>query len=793
MTLFVTWLVFPALLALLATGCGLLVEQVARVQVPRPLLSGLGLAVLILAGQLTTLTGTTAELTAPLVLALAAAGFVAATPWRARPRIDAVPLLAAGAVFAVYAAPVVLSGEATVAGYIKLDDTASWLGITTWILEHGLSLDGLAPSSYEAMLDFYIGSDYPVGGFIPFAVGSELLGEDVAWLYQPWVAFVAAQLALAIYVLAERLVESRVARAGIAFIAAQPALLFGFGQWGGAKEVAAAWALALLAAFVPHAVAGRLPGVVPAAIVSAATLAILSVGGGIWVLPPLLLTAAVVVALSGLKAMVRRAGVLAAVALPLSLPPLLATGFLSAPAASTITDRERLANLIEPLSELQAFGIWPVEDFRLRPDDLAATYVLIAVVVCGMALGVLELWRRRREAPLGLAVYAGAAAIGCLIVLAVGSPWVTAKALAIASPAFLLLALVGLHGLRPRGYAVPAAVAAVAIAGGVIWSNLLGYGGINLGPRERFAELETIGKRFAGQGPALMTEYEPFGVRHFLGSLDPEGASELRRRQVRLRTGRSLPKAQTADIDEFALSAVLEYRTLVLRRSPVASRPPSPYTRAWSGRWYEVWQRAPAATGVIIEHLPLGRDLDPAGTPSCDEVRRLAGLAQGGRLAAVPRPPLATVDLSQVPERPAEWTPSETPAAVEPKGGGTLRADVELVDGGRHELWVGESFRGGLRVHVDGRQLGTERHSLSHGGQYVPLGRRTLSAGNHQVQLELSGSDLHPGSRGRPQPVGPLALSTTTADRPVTYVAASRAESLCGRRLDWIEAVAGGP
>jgi hypothetical protein len=37
--------------------------------------------------------------------------------------------------------------------------------------------------------------------------------------------------------------------------------------------------------------------------------------------------------------------------------------------------------------------------------------------------------------------------------------------------------------------------------------------------------------------------------------------------------------------------------------------------------------------------------------------------------------------------------------------------------------------------------------------------------------------------------VGPFAISTATADLPVAYVPASEAESLCGERLDWIEAL----
>jgi hypothetical protein len=790
MTLVVTWLLFPALLAVLATGAGLLVEAVVRVRIRRLLLPGLGLCVLILAGQLTTLTETTAGLTAPVAVVLAAAGFVAARPWREIPKPAKGPLIAAGAVFAVYAAPVVLSGEATVAGYIKLDDTASWLGITAWILDNGLSLDGLAPSSYEAMLDFYIGSDYPVGAFIPFALGSELLGQDVAWLYQPWVAFVAAQLTLTLYVLGESLIQSRAVRAIAAFVAAQPALLFGFALWGGAKEVAAAWTLALLAALAPKAIEGPLRNTVPAAIVAAATLAILSVGGGIWMLPPLLLAGVAALVRSGLADTAKRAVAVAAVALPLSLPALLATGFLSAPAASTITDRERLANLIEPLSLLQTFGIWPVEDFRLRPDNRAATYVLVAVVVVGMALALVELWRRRPHTALAAPVYAGAAAIGCLIVVLVGSPWVTAKALAIASPAFVLLALAGFETLRARGRGVEASVAVAVIAGGVLWSNFLGYGGVNLGPRERFVELEEAGEQFAGEGPALMTEYEPFGVRHFLGAVDPEGASELRRRQVALRDGSLLGKAETADVDEFALASVLTYRTLVLRRSPTASRPASPYQLVGEGRWYEVWQRPAGAPPRVVEHLPLGDRFDPGARAPCSEIRRLAALAgEDGHLAAVRRPPLATVDLARVPDRPGSWTASSTPGAVDPHGDGTLRTQVDIQSSGEHELWLGGGFRGALEVRMDGEPIGSGRHELSHGGQYVPVGRRVLEPGLHEVEVELAGADLHPGSRGTPQPLGPLALSTATADLPVITVPASAAESLCGQRLDWVEAV----
>jgi len=115
-------------------------------------------------------------------------------------------------------------------------------------------------------------------------------------------------------------------------------------------------------------------------------------------------------------------------------------------------------------------------------------------------------------------------------------------------------------------------VLGAVVAGAVLWSNVLQYHDVWLGPRDQLAELSEIGERFAGQGPALQTEYQPYGVRHFLRKLDAEGASELRVRPVALRDGRLLEKGGYANLDEFADDAVRVYRTLVLRRSPTESR-----------------------------------------------------------------------------------------------------------------------------------------------------------------------------------------------------------------------------
>src|SRR5207247_3976465 len=152
----------------------------------------------------------------------------------------------------------------------------------------------------------------------------------------------------------------------------------------------------------------------------------------------------------------------------------------------------------------------------------------------------------------------------------------------------------------------------------------------------------------AGQGPPLMTEYQPYGVRHFLRKMDGEGASELRIRPVLLRNGQLLQKGAYANIDDFELDAALVYRTLVLRRSPAESRPPSVYRLVRKGRFYEVWQRPVLGGRRLLEHLSLGDDLEPAAVPACAAVLRLAQVAgASGELAAVERPPSVVVDLSR--------------------------------------------------------------------------------------------------------------------------------------------------
>ncbi|HKG36733.1 MAG TPA: hypothetical protein VKA89_09880 [Solirubrobacterales bacterium] len=782
----VSWIVFPALFLALTVGCGLLVRELVRIPVPSLLLPAVGLAGLILIGELATISGSFAELYTPLALVAAAVGIVLARPWeRVSPPLWG--MLAAAGAFAVYAAPIVLSGEATFTGYVKLDDTATWLAITDRIIEHGRDLGGLAPSSYEATLDFNLGSGYPIGAFLPLGLSSEILGTDPAWLFQPYMAVLGAIIAGGLYSIAGGLIDSPWLRAAAAFLAAQPALLFAYYLWGGVKEMASVALLAGLAALLPVAAEGwrSWRAVLPAVLVSAALIAVLSPGGAaIWLLPALGLT--LVLALRReTPAQAARAAAWFAGALALVTLPWLISGGIAPRDAGALTDPREVGNLIEPLSVWQAAGIWPVGDFRIDPVDPAATAVLILVVLASAAAGAVVAWRR---AAVASGIFCGALVVGTAVLVVVGSPWVDAKGLATASPAVLFAGAAGAAALIDRGARIEGGVALAAIAIGVLWSNALAYDEEWLAPRDRLAELERIGEQIAGQGPALMTEYEPYGVRHFLRDADPEGASELRRRVVPLADGTSLDKGEAADVDRFDLGGLLAYRTLVLRRSPLASRPPLPFELVSEGDYYEVWQAPPVAAPPLL-HLGIGEP-GPVARPDCAQLRALAATAGSTRLAVSRRPAPTVIRLGEL-NRPDDWPYGQNdPGIVYPGSSSRATGQVRIPSQGAYGAWIGGSSRGDLSLSIDGRGVGSAEAALDHGSGFVPLGLVDLAPGDHRIALSYDDAGVGPGRGGEAFGLGPLVLSTATgADASVTFTDPARAQELCGEQIDWVEAV----
>ena len=688
----------------------------------------------------------------------------------------------------------IFSGEATFAGYVKLDDTSTWLAFTDHVLAHGHSVAGLAPSSYEATVQINLQSGYPLGAFIPLAIGSELTGTDPAWLFQSYLAVMAAIMSLVLYDLARPVVQNDRIRAAAIFIAAQPALLVGYTFWGGIKEIGTALLLAVLAATAAClASPGSIRKTVPAAaIAGAALIGVMGAGGAPWVLA--IFAGALLWAWRaiGIKALWPRVLALVALVVAIGVPTIFASGTLFSPNQGPLTNGEEMGNLIKALSLSQFAGPWPVGDFRLDPDSTWLTVLLVGATVVAWGAGV---WFSIQKRAWAILLFAAGTGAGSLAVWLVGSPWIQGKALATGTASFLVIAMVGISCLvvdnRKELKALGLALLIVPV--GVLASNALAYHETYLAPRAQLVELEQIGEDFASQGPALMTEYQAYGVRHFLRRIDAEGASELRRRQVPLLDGSTAEKGAWADTDELVLDplqeGLLTYRTLVLRRSPAQSRPPSPYELMWRGDYYEVWQRPedfdPA---TLIEHKPLGKDLQPAEIPACQVVAGVASKAgANGIVAGAPRGENGVSTFTDVPP---DWVPDPVVGSVTPLSDGTASGTIVIPESRPYTVFVNGSARGRVSVSINGEEVGSARNRLNNNAQYIELDTRDFTAGQQTLTLTYEqGGALRPAPGGYPFGLGPVVLAAAGDQALVTKVPASDYRQLCGQRLDWLEAL----
>ena len=275
----------------------------------------------------------------------------------------------------------------------------------------------------------------------------------------------------------------------------------------------------------------------------------------------------------------------------------------------------------------------------------------------------------------------------------------------------LSLALVAAGWVYEHGRRVEAVLAAAAIVFGVAWSDAWPITTHSLRPA-RACRARGDRQQVRRPGPGARDGLRPrTAPRHFLRKLDAEATSELRVRPILLRTGAELQIGATADLDEIALPDVLVYRTIVLRASPAASRPPSVYQPIAATPHYQVWQRPVSGAPTILEHLSLGDRLHAAAVPKCTDVLRLAKEAgPGGRLAAVVRPPNTAVDLSGAAPG-AEGRFGETAGLEYPLGSATYPVSFRAPADGLYQIGIDGSWRSLLELSVDGHQVAAHARS----------------------------------------------------------------------------------
>jgi hypothetical protein len=798
----VAWLLFPLVLLAVCVGCGLVVERVGSWKVPGSVLPAVGLALVIVVASLGTRFASTAPLTPALIVVLALAGYVSS--WQRLRGLRPEPwALAVGlGVFAVCAAPIVLSGNATFLGYFILNDTAFHFAFVDQLLVHGHDLAGLTPSAYSVVLHQYLGDSYPTGADVALGVVRALVRQDVASLFQPYLAAILALGGAALYELLRDVVRSRALRAACAFVAAQPGLVYAYYLEASIKELATAWIITVMVVFVVATLRQTfaLRRCFPLLIVTVAGLDVLNLAIVPWLGPPLAVFVVVLAwrARHVIRRMGRRRLAVAAGGGAIVLAALVvvvigrASTFLTV-ATAVLTEKHDLGNLATPLQKWQILGIWPSGDFRFPVEThYRIAYALIGVAIASALLGALWTCRRRAYAPLLMIAGNGVAAA---YLLTRASPYASAKVMMIFSITAVLAAMLGAAALHDAGRRIEGWLLAAVIAGGVLWTNALAYHYSSVAPEDRFAELAAIGSRFTGQGPAFFNLSDEFAMHFLRGEAvtDPYfGRLPIQPAGVPLRTpfqARRLPW----DPDDLAPTYLQSFPLLVLGRSADLSRPPADYRLVYQGRYYDVWRRT--ATPDVLEHIPLGSGSDPVAVPSCRMVLATARRAAGdhARLAFVTRAPAPTLVPIQA-THPANWLPvgSDPNELIPGRPGDAVTGVVHVPETGHYQVWLDGSF--GQRFHVwVGRQfVGSVSDEIGPPGQAILVGHLTLQPGDQPVIIERQGAglapdadDVHPINRL----LGPLMLAPDGGQPAVSEIDPGNARSLCGRSLDWIEIV----
>lgn len=806
MDLLAAWLLYPLALGALTLGLGLLVGVAAGWRLPGLLLIPVGLATLLAVARLGTETGTTAPLTLPLLVALAVLGFVLGRERLRELRPQPLVALAALGVFAVFALPVVATGEPTFSGYLALPDTGHQLGLAELYAEHGPDASALAVGSTRQSLTTYIDGGYPVAPQTALGVTAPLGGLDLAWLYQPFISFMMIGVCFALASLAAPFLRHRWQVALVAFVAAQPALVVGFALQGSIKEIAALAALSALAAALASALSERRPArsLLPVGITAAVALGALGPAALTYLAIPGLI---VLVVWGGRIVRERNLRELGWLATGAALTVVLAAPVLSSFSTAvtintqTLDNSGDLGNLSAPLKVWQALGIWFEGDYRYElATGLARQSLAIAFVGAASVIGLVWSIRRRTWGPLLLLAMLG---ITSAYLLHRGNPYADGKVLMILAPALVLMAGLGAVSLWKGPWRVLSAIIVAGVTGLVLYSNALAYRDSSPAPHDRYAELLKLNDRLDGEGPVVFNEYDEF-AKYFLRDVPvysspewPHGYRGAPYKPDALRDPLRRPSLKTPlDPDDLTLQYVESVPYLIVRSSPLASRPPANFRRVLHGEFYDLWQRG--AGPRVLRHEPQGRDiLRPPPRIDRATARAWGRSARRlhGRIGFVARDATAQMRPADDPNNSWRGSPYPLyPGAVVPSIPGRASGPVRVPRTGEYRAWLEGSFVRRLTLKVDGKVVGVTPTGLNNAGAYVPLGVLALTRGTHRLELSQgTGERTQPGNRGYRSSlrhIGPIIFNpTANEDIAVTQLAPGQWRRLVGLRSDWLEII----
>jgi hypothetical protein len=801
----VSWVLAPLLTLVVSLGCGLLVRWASGRTLPALYVLPIGFAVLMVVSAFSTQWSATARLTGFAMVALAIAGFALERRalLGARPSRGLLwPAAAAIAGFAVVAAPMVLAGSPGFTGYARIVDIGHQFDLAAYLAADGRTPVGHPDSSYLYVASKLLGAGYPGGWQGALGGFARLLGTDLMWIYQPFLAVTSGMGALALYGLLARAIAARPARAVAGAVAIQPNILYAYGMGGGFKELAGASLIALSAAVAPTSPPRPADWrtALPFAIALAGAIATFNLA----VMPWLGVLSACIVAVT-LWAATRRLSAVAgwavvgAITLALSTPAVILgaklarlVGQAEGGSAAGRTFLADLGNLAAPMPVRATAGVWLSQDYRFTQNGAGGLTEPLIVIVLLLAVAGLAVAVRRRDWRLvGLAA---ASAVALLYFTERTGPWLELKAIAMGGPAVLACAFAGagaLMALRSRAAAGLGWVAAAVVAAGVLAGNALGYHNITPAPAERFRDLDRISTRFEGRGPTLYPFFDEVGdylLRREggVGLVDPapgrqvaptpEGVARQRRQRFKW------------DLDELQPNYVQSFALLVLRREPNQSRPPANWVLAERTPFHEVWRKERPA-GAVLAHLArfAGR---PASASACARFAKQARSAsrRKARVAYAEVPTTVTARLDRA-SHPINWPAGN--GGLVPISGGDVIGRLRVPRAGRYDVWLRGAFGRRVTVSVADRTVGALKNRQNYPDQYELVGQIQLGPGGKSFLISRPSHNFEPGNgAGSDQFMGPLVLTQAGPPAVVRTAPPRAAAEICRRPgLDWVELV----
>ena len=494
------------------------------------------------------------------------------------------------------------------------DDMANHLLMADW------AQNGTSPT--PELID----DGYPLGPHSIAATLADLLGTGLVEAFAGLTLAIAALAAITALAALGNLPPLRRTLAGA--LAALPYLGAAYLAQGAFKEPIQAL---LLITFVLLLAQSRLNAGIPLAVLLAAAIYNYSFPGLFWVAGAAALYLAFLYmprpseALQALRRSAVPIAITLGLALLLTLPEwgrvLTFTGFGAFDPAGEQTG---LGNLRQALSPLEALGVWPTGEFRLSPADAsipaAAFYLAGLLGAAAVGIGIARVIQNRHEDAQGVALVAALASATLIYLGAAiaGTPYTSAKALAIAAPVAMLVAVRALLLSRsafPNRLSLAAPVLATAFVLAAGLSTFLALRQAPVAPATHADELAQIRPLVDGE-PVLFLGRDDFIAWHLRGSpVSTHIKNFFSTDRIPVRA--DYPESEEKfDFDAVSAETLDRFDWVLTTSSAYASQPPESFTEAKRTPSYVLWKR----TGPTIPRELAGEGAAPGAPLRCDEV-----------------------------------------------------------------------------------------------------------------------------------------------------------------------------